>query len=96
MSDPTISDRALSRWPTIVAAVAVLALLTLGTRSSVTAATDAARPQTCFPASKWDAKDSKRPCARVVRVAEDGSVRVRVNDADGGFRYSATVGAEDR
>lgn len=67
-------------------------------------ATAAERPavptRVCFPASSWDEQygvpDSKRPCARIVRVEEDGSVRVVVTDADGTFRYAAGIGARDR
>lgn len=55
-----------------------------------------ASPQACFPASKWDAKDSERPCARIVRVYEDGSVRIAVSDADGTPRFAVGVGAKDR
>ena len=99
MSDSTISNRALSRSLALVAiavTVAVLALFTLGSRSSVTAATGADHPRTCFPISKWDANPGLRPCARVTRVFEDGSLRVRVEDADGHIRYRAGVGARDR
>jgi hypothetical protein len=52
--------------------------------------------RSCFPAKRWDAKPSRRPCARIVRVFEDGSVRLRVEDAGGRFRYRAGVGARDR
>ncbi len=78
----------------VKAALALAVVVTLATGFAHAAPQPSAR--VCFPASKWDAKDSKRPCARVVRVEEDGSVRVKVADADGAYRYSATVGAEDR
>lgn len=94
MADSILSNRPPSRRPTlvaIIATVAVLVLLTLGTRSSVTAATGADHPRTCFPVSKWDANPGLRPCARVTRVFEDGSLRVQVEDADGDFRYRAGV-----
>jgi hypothetical protein len=77
-----------------------IALLCLAAALGILAVAHADAPSSpsraCFPASKWDAKDSRRPCARIVRVFEDGSVRVRVEDADGRFRYRAGVGAKDR
>jgi hypothetical protein len=53
-------------------------------------------PRVCFPAARWDADDAERPCVRVVRLYEDGSLVVRVSDADGTVRYTAGVGALDR
>lgn len=50
----------------------------------------------CFPAASWGADQAKRPCAEVVKVFEDGSVRVRVFDADGNPRFFAGIGALDR
>lgn len=50
----------------------------------------------CFPAAGWSADQAKRPCAEVVKVFEDGSVRVRVFDADGKPRFVAGIGALDR
>lgn len=50
----------------------------------------------CFPAESWDADDTERPCAEVAKVWEDGSVRVRVVDADGTYRYMSNTGARDR
>jgi hypothetical protein len=99
MADFILTNRPASRWPTLVvigATLAVVALLALGVRSSVVAATSADHPRTCFPVSKWDANPGLRPCARVVRVFEDGSLRVQVSDANGNVRFSAGVGAEDR
>lgn len=56
--------------------------------------------RTCFPDSKWDEQygvpDSKRPCARIVRVEEDGSVSVEVSDASGKVRFVGSIGAQDR
>ena len=47
----------------------------------------------CFPAKKWSGSDAQRPCAEITRVYEDGSLRLRVLDADGETRYSKVVGA---
>lgn len=86
---------------TAVAAVA-LALLASPTMPAAyfypggSASTSPAPPRACFPAAKWSADQRRRPCARVVRVAEDGTVRLRVENAGGRVRYSATVGARDR
>jgi hypothetical protein len=52
--------------------------------------------QVCFPAESWDADQADRPCAHVVKVWEDGSVRVVVTDARGTYRYTSTTGARDR
>lgn len=55
--------------------------------------------RTCFPLSKWTpgkVPASARPCARILRVEEDGSVKVQVSNADGTFRYQFGYGAEDR
>lgn len=53
----------------------------------------------CFPAAKWGgettADDNTRPCVRVMRVYEDGSFKVAVQDADGPVRYSLGVGVPD-
>lgn len=55
----------------------------------------------CFPAAKWGsspddtADDFRRPCVRVMRVYEDGSFKVAVQDADGPVRYSLGVGVPD-
>lgn len=40
------------------------------------AATDRPAVRACFPASKWDANDSDRPCVAADRPQEDGSVRI--------------------
>lgn len=50
----------------------------------------------CFPASKWDANDALRPCAKITRVYEDGSVQIAVSDANGTVRYTTGIGALDR
>lgn len=77
--------------------VAILALiLAVGVGSAASAGVGGGQQRVCFPAAKWDAPNAKRPCARIVRVFEDGSVRVRVEDASGQLRYRAGVGARDR
>lgn len=52
--------------------------------------------RTCFPARLWSASQSYRPCARVTKVEEDGSVTIAVSDADGVVRYTASYGAVGR
>jgi hypothetical protein len=70
-------------------AAALLASTALGNDSD-------SQSRVCFPASAWNADDTQRPCARLVRVLEDGSVRVQVTDADGEVRFTTGVGALDR
>lgn len=55
----------------------------------------ASEPQgrVCVSAEVWSADDAERPCARIVRVWEDGSTQVRVTQADGGYLFTATTGA---
>lgn len=55
--------------------------------------TEALPGQVCFPAEKWNADDSERPCARIVRLWEDGSARVRVSSADGAYQFTSNTGA---
>lgn len=50
----------------------------------------------CFPAKLWNAPDRLRPCARVLSVIEDGSLRIAVLDASGVVRYEIGVGVPDR
>lgn len=50
----------------------------------------------CFPRAKWNADPSYRPCAEIRRVAEDGSVVLAVEDANGTTRYTVGIGARDR
>lgn len=50
----------------------------------------------CFPRALWDARDRYRPCARIVRVDEDGSIVAQVQDHDGTVRFGFRVGARDR
>lgn len=75
---------------------AILALLLLIAVGAVASAGVHSAQRVCFPAAKWDAAAGKRPCARIVRVFEDGSVRVAVSDANGTVRYTTGVGALDR
>lgn len=52
--------------------------------------------RTCFPLPRWQAAPGRRPCARIARVWEDGSVRVVVSDASGAERFTFGYGAADR
>lgn len=55
--------------------------------------------RTCFPLDQWNSGNVSadyRPCAKVVQVEEDGSVRIQVSDADGTVRWDAGIGARDR
>ena len=54
------------------------------------------QPRVCFPRADWGAKPALRPCARITRVYEDGSVKLAVSDASGTVRWSVGVGARDR
>lgn len=85
--------------PRLVVAIAVAATLTVLLTMQVAPAAKTTPTRTCFPAAKWNTGTvpaSKRPCARIVRVFEDGSVRIRVEDASGSLRYGAGIGARDR
>ena len=96
MADSHSTGRPMARTY-LLAAVACLALVLILTLAAASSATRSAPPaRTCFPAAKWDARKSARPCARIVRVLEDGSLVVAVTDADGKSRYRATVAARDR
>lgn len=46
----------------------------------------------CFSARSWSADDGERPCARVTRIYEDGSVELQVLDANGTERYREGIG----
>lgn len=60
-------------------------------------ALDTEPQRVCFPASKWGPVEQRyRPCARIERVFEDGSVTLGVYDADGTQRYTTGIGALDR
>lgn len=51
----------------------------------------------CFPARSWGpAPDRIRPCVEVTHLWEDGSIRVKVTDADGRYRWTGSIGAKDR
>lgn len=68
-------------------------------RSDAAASAYVHHPRVCFPRRDWSAgnvPDAYRPCARIVDVYEDGSVRVQVSDKRGTVRWSAGIGARDR
>lgn len=77
-----------------VLGVHVLGLLGLGGTGEANAGPHGSR--VCFASSSWDAPQGLRPCARILRVQEDGSFSYAVEDANGTVRYSASVGALDR
>jgi hypothetical protein len=84
----------VTRAAIVLAAVALLAGWTSSPPSESRARVRPAK-RLCFPARLWDAPERFRPCARVVRVVEDGSVWVAVSDHDGTLRYTGTLGARD-
>lgn len=55
----------------------------------------ASSPQgrSCVSAEVWSADDAERPCARIVKVWEDGSTRVVVTQADGKRLFTSTTGS---
>jgi hypothetical protein len=76
-------------WLMCVAAIAVIVIATstaLATHRGGESVHDE-----CFPARLWDAKRGQRPCAKIVRVDEDGSARVRVKTASGRSLYVDAV-----
>jgi hypothetical protein len=80
----------MTRLTVVLVLVSILAIVAYAT------ARPSSSPRTCFPAAKWGpAPDRLRPCARIVRVFEDGSVQLAVEDASGRVRWRATVGARD-
>lgn len=75
------------------AIAAIMAAALLGAATGAAHALRAPSPRVCFPARHWaPAPDSVRPCARILRVYEDGSLRLGVYDADGTVRYTFGVG----
>lgn len=91
------------RTATLVVVAALVVLTSIGTGAAAVggkpgpAPSDAAvraqsTPHRCFPAASWGpAPQGERPCVAIVRVYEDGSVRLRVYDADGTTRYVTGV-----
>jgi hypothetical protein len=85
-----------------IAAAALIALAVSGATAAATPSHDGAvsvanSPRVCRSAATWGpAPDRYRPCARIVAVEEDGSIRLEVSDADGTVRYTTGVGALDR
>lgn len=81
----------------LVAVPVVLLVVTLGV-GAMRGVDDAPAPEStqgrvCVSAEVWSGDDAERPCARIVRVWEDGSTQVRVTRADGGEAFTATTGA---
>lgn len=74
----------------------IIALACLTTGAFIAHGADTPKQRTCFPARLWSAKQAYRPCARVTKVEEDGSITVAVSDADGTVRYTASYGAVGR
>lgn len=88
-------------WAAVLAAVTVSALFLLAGFGIGTDTRTVYRSagRTCYPLADWDTGNVSadyRPCARIARVFEDGSVRVQVSDADGTVRWGAGIGARDR
>lgn len=78
----------------IALAIGPAAIASTGGTAAPSTATTATAPRVCFPAKQWSpAPDSARPCARIVRLYEDGSLRVRVTRADGSGGWTAGVGS---
>ncbi len=90
----------MNKYGTVVLVALLLcvgiAVAAIGDNAADQVAKASTNGRVCFPAAAWDADDNERPCAEVVKVWEDGSVRVRVLDADGTFRYLSNTGARDR
>ena len=92
-----------SRWElwAIVGLLAVAFLVLIGgvfvarqDAASAVPPTTHQTPRTCFDREDWGTQVSPalRPCARIVRLYEDGSLKIRVSDANGTIRYSVGVG----
>jgi hypothetical protein len=106
-SSSTTTPHRVSPRHAAVLAVAVPLATIAGIGAVAHVAADAAGQQhgspttqrTCYPRDQWSTGTvpaSQRPCARVVRIWEDGSVRLAVSDADGTVRYTVGIGAQDR
>lgn len=67
---------------TLITAATIVAAM-LASLHIAAAYAPADSPRVCFPAHKWHAAKAKRPCAQIVRVYEDGSVRLRITSAKG-------------
>lgn len=76
--------------------LAASAVLIVAASAALAPAAQTDPGRVCFPRSTWDADPQHRPCAEIVRLYEDGSLKVRVSDANGTPRYSYGVGALDR
>lgn len=101
MSDTQHRGRRVAAVATVPAVAGTMAALIAGANAVPTDGSAAAAPQhshparhgRCYPAARWaPAPDAVRPCASIARVWEDGSVTVRVQDADGVVRYTVGIG----
>lgn len=72
-------------------ALGAVALATSG--DSHSGAAESTQGRVCLSAEVWSADDAERPCARIVKVWEDGSTRVVVTQADGEPLFTSTTGS---
>lgn len=96
MADRKSIGTAGPEYVAFIGLVAVLILTALLGPADAQTRPVKAKPRVCFPAKRWDAAPGKRPCARITRVYEDGSIELAVSDADGTVRWRAQLGARDR
>lgn len=101
MTTTTRATRSAQRVALLgITAALGLGCATAGSQAGVSiTTTDHVAPseRVCFPRATWGpARQGLRPCARITRVYEDGSVGLRVSDADGTTRYTTGIGALDR
>lgn len=77
-----------------VGAILIGCILLVGTVQGAPSASKHTK-RTCIPERVWEDTPGLRPCARIVRVYEDGSIELSVSDANGTERYSIGVGVPD-
>lgn len=76
--------------------VLLVGMLGIGAINGIDDAPEAAgSPQgrVCVSTEVWSADDAERPCARIVKVWEDGSTRVVVTQANGKRLFTSTTGS---
>ncbi len=76
--------------------VLLVGMLGVGTINGIDGPSEAVgSPQgrVCVSAEVWSADDAERPCARIVRVFEDGSTQVVVTQANGKRLFRSNTGA---